>query len=351
MEWRVIVFDPYFSTYSKKKIVKKSVLVTGATGFLGGALARRLASLGANVTATGRNANMGNALEAVGIRFVRAELNNEVEMIALCKGQDLVFHSGALSSPWGKYQDFYDANVLGTQYIARGCLTHDVARLVHVSTPSLYFYHNDKLDVKETDVLPPKKVNHYAETKFLAEELLKKTRQEEGLRFIAIRPRAIYGVGDNAIFPRLITALRAGRLPIVGNGDNLVDLTYVENVVDALLCCAEADEAHLGKFYNITNDEPVKLWETIHFICESLNIPAPTRNVPFSRLFKIAGVLEWVFRTLPLGKEPPLTQYGVGVLGNSQTLNIEAAKRDLGYMPKITTREGIERFLQAEKEG
>jgi nucleoside-diphosphate-sugar epimerase len=235
---------------------------------------------------------------------------------------------------------------LGTQHIIEGCLTHHVKRLVHVSTPSLYFSHGNRLDVKETDSLADPFVNFYTSTKRQAELLLIEAHKAQGLPFVALRPRAIYGEGDNAIFPRLIEALKAGRLPVIGKGDNVVDMSYVENVVDALLLSAQADDHVLGQFYNITNGEPTRLWDTIFLICDQLGLERPSRHVSFKTLFRIAGVLEWTHRHLLGGKEPMLTQYGVGVLGNSQTLSIEAAKHDLGYEPRFSTEQGIERFLK-----
>lgn len=324
----------------------KNVLVTGATGFLGGALAHRLKADGVAVTVLGRNAEKGKALEAQGMRFVAADLADRSAIVKACENQDVVFHSGALSSPWGKYDDFHRANVLGTQHIIEGCLTHQVKRLVHVSTPSLYFSHGNRLNVKETDSLADPFVNFYTSTKRQAELLLIEAHKAQGLPFVALRPRAIYGEGDNAIFPRLIEALKAGRLPVIGKGDNVVDMSYVENVVDALLLSAQADDHVLGQFYNITNGEPTRLWDTIFLICDQLGLERPSRHVSFKTLFRIAGVLEWTHRHLLGGKEPMLTQYGVGVLGNSQTLSIEAAKHDLGYEPRFSTKQGIERFLK-----
>jgi nucleoside-diphosphate-sugar epimerase len=236
-------------------------LVTGGTGFLGGALVRRLHSMGWDVTALGRNAAKLNQLKSEGMRALQHDLKDKRAMLDVCKDQEIVFHCAALPSPWGNYQAFYDTNVIGTRNVIRGCEDHNVKRLVYVSTPSLYFGYSSRMNVKETDALP-EPVSNYAATKILAEQELD-SAFAYGLATIAIRPRAIFGPGDTVIFPRLIPRLQSGRLPILGDGENIVDLTYIENVVDALLLCAESPASTLGKKYNISNGEPVTIWKLI----------------------------------------------------------------------------------------
>jgi len=234
-------------------------LVTGATGFLGGALTRRLHSMGWDVTALGRNAAKLDQLESEGLRILQHDLKDKSAMMAACKDQEIVFHCAALPSPWGNFEAFYQANVIGTRNIIRGCEEHKAKRLVYVSTPSFYFGYSSRTNVKETDPLP-KPVSNYAATKILAEQEIDEAFAR-GLATITVRPRAIFGPGDTVIFPRLISPLQSGRLPILGDGENVVDLTYIENVVDALLLCAESPTNTLGEKYNISNGEPVKIWK------------------------------------------------------------------------------------------
>ena len=221
------------------------ILVTGATGFLGKRLALRLSELGYEVTATGRNTLVGVDLEKQGICFRKTDLQDTESIINACKNKDYVFHCGALSSPWGKYKDFYNTNILGTKNIIQGCKENSVKRLIHVSTPSIYFDFKDKLNISEKDPLPDKPVNDYAKTKLLAEQEIDKAHQE-GLPVITIRPRAIFGPGDTSILPRLIKANNKRFIPVIGDKKVLVNITYVENAVDALLLCKE--EGHQLRF-------------------------------------------------------------------------------------------------------
>jgi len=323
-------------------------LVTGATGFLGGALTRRLHNMGWDVTALGRNATALKQLETRGIRAVQADLEDPQAMLNACRDQDLVFHSGALASDWGRTEDFYNANVRGTQNIIRGCQEHRVKRLVHVSTPSIYFRFGPRINVKEDDPLPVP-ATEYARTKRLAEDEVDKAFTG-GLPAVTIRPRAIFGPGDRAILPRVIDRLQRGILRVIGDGSNMADVSYVENVVDALLLCAESPNHTLGKKYNITNGQPIRLWDMIEKLCERLDLKFPRQRLPYPVVDAAAGAMEFVCRVLPGRPEPPLTRYSVAMVSFNTTLDISAARKDLGYQPHISIEEGFEEFVKWWKE-
>jgi nucleoside-diphosphate-sugar epimerase len=323
-------------------------LVTGGTGFLGGALTHRLHGMGWDVTALGRNPIRLNELEDSGIRPLRLDITKKTELTEAFKDQEVVFHCAAFPSPWGNFEKFYQANVIGTRNVVQACLENEVKRLVHVSTPSIYFDYNSRLDVKESDPLP-EPISNYAATKLLAEEEIDKGFAE-GLAVISIRPRALFGEGDTVIFPRLLSRLKSGRLPILGDGENIVDLTYIQNVVDALLLCAESPASMLGKKYNISNGEPVKIWELVNRICDSLNMPRPKRRISYKTANAAAAAIEFVYSLIPRSPEPPLTRLTVSMLSHSTTLDISAARTELGYQPKVSVEEGVERFLKWWKE-
>lgn len=326
------------------------ILVTGATGFLGGAVARRLAADGQHVVATGRRVEAGAALEASGIRFVAADVADAAAIRALVAGSDAVVHCAALAAPWGPYAAFHRANVGGTAAVAEACLARG-ARLVHVSTPSIYFHLDDRVDVREGDALPLVPVNPYAATKLLAEAVVQ-ALVRAGLDAVVLRPRAIYGEGDRTVFPRLVRALTARRLPVVGDGLNVSSLSYVGNVVDAITTCLGAPAPFVGQAYNVADAKPVVLWRTIGTLCRRLGLPAPTRHVPVGRLLRVAGWVEAFHRRFRPGVEPTLTRYGVAVLGRSQTISTEAIRRDLGWAPRVGADEGMERFAAWwEREG
>ena len=322
------------------------VLITGATGFLGGKLARRLQGMGWDVSGLGRNAETLDELRASDIKAVQARLEDSRAIASACKGQEIVFHCGALSSPWGMAKDFYNANVLGTENVIRACMDANVQRLVHVSTPSIYFRFTSRLNVRE-DAELPEAVNEYARTKRLAEARIDQAHAD-GLPVITIRPRAIFGPGDTSILPRLIQRLESGRMRIIGDGKNITDLTHVENVVDALLCCADSHRSTLGKKYNITNGEPILLWLMVERVCDALHLKYPTRKIPYRAAHIFAGMLELIYRALPGQPEPPFTRYSVFVMAQSATLDISAARRDLGYRPRVSIGQGVEEFMASK---
>ena len=179
------------------------VIVTGATGFLGLNLSKRLKSMGFEVIGLGRDIKRGEKLKELDIKFISVDLSDSEKLNEVFNGAKYVFHCAAKSSVWGNYKSFYEANVIGTQNVCSACINNNVERLIYVSTPSIYFDFKDKLNIKEAETLPEKFANNYAKTKYLAENVVDKA-VKNGLNVITIRPRAILGIGDTAIIPRII---------------------------------------------------------------------------------------------------------------------------------------------------
>ncbi|HAT2057138.1 TPA: NAD-dependent epimerase/dehydratase family protein [Legionella pneumophila] len=319
-------------------------VVTGATGCLGLNLTRRLIKEGHAVIALGRNLQLGEIISQMGATFVPLDLKDLESLSLISQNADFIFHCAALSSPWGKYKDFYQANVIGTHNVVQA--TPSQARLVYVSTPSIYFDFTEKHNIKENALLPAKPVNYYVQTKLIAESIVDKAQLQRGLDVITIRPRGIFGPYDRAIFPRLLKAERQGVLPIIGSGNHLIDITFVENVVESLILAALADKCYSGKKYNITNDEPRTFIDIISRMFSALNKPLKTRSIPYNQARFAAKFLEFLHRVLYLKTEPKITEYGVGVLAFGQTLNIEEAKKDLKYKPIYSIDEGIMKFAE-----
>src|SRR5262249_29118186 len=147
-----------------------------------------------------------------------------------------------------------------------------------------------------------------------------------GLGAVTLRPQALIGPGDLALFVRLLKLARSGWLPILGDGRTRIDLTYVDNVVDAIELASVAPPAALAKKYNITNDEPVSLYETFEHLLKELSIPVKKLRIPFRPALVAAAALERGYQRLAMGKPPPLNRYAVCLLGRTRTLNIERAR-------------------------
>ncbi|MEO7414437.1 MAG: NAD-dependent epimerase/dehydratase family protein, partial [Opitutaceae bacterium] len=212
-------------------------LVTGGTGFLGRRLVERLLAENRSVTVLGRNP--APDLEARGARFIGAALEDAEAVRTACAGMETVFHVAAKVGVWGRYDDFFRANVLGTRAILAGCRTHGVPRLVFTSTPSVVYNGRDLAGADESLPLTTSCPSPYPLTKAIAErEVL--AANSSALGTIALRPHLIWGVGDPHLVPRLLERAHTGRLRIVGSGRNRVDLVHVENAVDAHLAAERA---------------------------------------------------------------------------------------------------------------
>jgi len=327
------------------------VLVTGATGFLGGAVVRRLTRRGERVLATGRRQDVGAALVREGVSFRAACLEDPHAVAALfaerTSGATIraVVHCAALSAPWGARADFVAANVTATAGLVQASLAARVERFVHVSTPALYFDGSDRHDVREDAPLPPPQ-NHYTRTKLAAERIVDRA-VAAGLPAVTLRPRALFGTGDTTIFPRLLRALERGRLPVIGTGTNRVDLTYIDNAALAVERALDAGDNVVGRKYNITNGEPVALWPLLERIARELHLAPPSRRIGRRTARVVAHMLELFHGTFVPRREPVLTRYTVALLAADTTLDISAARRDLGYRPSVSVEEGVARFLAA----
>lgn len=323
-----------------------NILVTGSTGFLGRALVRRLAADGGyNIVATGRRKERGKVLEEEldGVQFVPCKLEDREALLELCVGVERLFHCGAFSSPWGSRLAFEEANVAGTENVIEGCRRSGVGRLIYVSSPSVY-PQREALQMREDTMLAGRPLNHYIATKRRADKLVTKAASR-GLDVITLRPRALFGPGDEALFPRLLRVNQMGRFPLIGFADPWMDCTYIDNAVDALILAAEAPIECSGNIYNITNGEPIRRSQLLETLFAEVGMPYSPRSIPFPVAYAMATLLEFGSRCFTFGRwEPPLTRYTVCALGRSQTLDITAARLELDFAPQVTVDEGIKRF-------
>ncbi len=324
------------------------ILVTGATGFLGGAVARRLAQDGRPVVGAGRDAEAGAHLERDGVQFLRLDLTDAEAVRAAVASAEAVVHSAALAAPWGRAAEFWAANVVGTQHVVAACLAAGTRRLVHVSTPALCFGVESRLNVSESDALPDLPLTAYAATKCVAEALVA-AAVRDGLDAVVVRPRAIYGPGDRAVLPRLAGALRAGRLPRLGGGQTVASVTYVGHAVDAVLACLDGPPALAGRLFNVADSEPVRVWDMLDALADTLGVARASRRMSVRRALMAATALEWAFRRLGVPHEPPITRYGISILAHSQTLDVSALRDDLGLVGPRRVEQGLAEW--GEREG
>ncbi len=318
------------------------ILVTGASGFIGGRFARFALEQGLAVRINGRRPEAVEHLVRRGAEFVQGDLADPELALALCDDVEAVVHCAGAVGVWGSYQHFYQANVEVTENMVEACLKRKVRRLVHLSSPSIYFDGRSHVDIREEQV-PKRFSDHYGATKYLAEQKVF-AAEEFGLEVIAFRPRFVTGAGDTSIFPRLIEMQRKGRLAIIGNGLNKVDFTSVHNLNEVLLSGLLAAGPALGKVYNISNGQPVPLWDVVNYVLRRLDLPPVTRHVPFGIAHAAATLNETVCKLLPGRPEPSLFRLGVAVMARDFSLDISRARQYLEYDPTASVWSALDEF-------
>ena len=326
-------------------------LVTGGGGFLGRYLVRRLIDEHAQVRVLGRG--QYPLLRDWGVSCLQGDVRDPEDAAKAVEGVDTVFHVAARVGYWGPFEEFRSINVEGTKTILEAALHAGVSRFVFTSSPSVVIGPEGNLQgADERTPFPARYLSHYGPTKAEAERRVLAASSER-MRTVALRPHFIFGPGDPQIAPRLAARAREGRLVQVGDGTNQVDVAYIDNVVDAHILAAEAltalDSVAAGQAYFIGNAKPVRLWEFVARMLEGLGEPPVRRVVPLRVAFGIGWALEGVYRLLPSDHEPPLTRMGAVILGTSHFFSHEKAKRDLGWRPRVSTEEGLDRFFQAAR--
>ena len=325
----------------------KKVLVTGGGGFLGSAIATRLVERKYHVRSFSRSPYP--ELSSMGIEQIQGDICNKTAIEHALRGVDLVFHTAAKAGIWGNYSDYYTTNVTGTQNVIAGCKKHHISRLIYTSSPSVVFNGTDMEGVNESVPYPATYHAYYPQTKAIAEQVVIKATGQ-GLMTIILRPHLIWGPGDKHFVPRIIA--RANRLIRVGNGKNLIDTVYIDNAAEAHILAAEALEKNpklSGNIYFISQGDPVPLWDMINHILKAAGLAPVRRSMPRNMAWLIGVMLEWVYRSFNITKEPRMTRFLADELAKAHWFDISAARKDLGYTPRISIKEGLrrlERWLQ-----
>jgi len=317
----------------------ETVLITGGGGFLGKAIARRLAMEGKRVRSLSRRRYP--ALDRLQVEQIQADIADAQAVEDACEGVDVVFHTAAKAGVWGAEDDFFRTNVIGTRNVVSGCLKHRVPILVHTSSPSVVFDGRDMEGVDETVPYPKRYHAAYPRTKAMAEREVLQAVQK-GLSAVILRPHLIWGPEDNHLVPRILE--RAEKLAVIGSGRNRVDVLYIDNAVHAHVLAAEKLKEHpflSGRIYFISQGEPINLWGMINRILEAGGKRPLKRSIPTSAAYAVGACMEAGYRLFGVEREPRLTRFVVRELSTSHWFDISAARRDLGYVPKVSIEEGL----------
>lgn len=317
------------------------IVVTGAGGFLGRHLAADLLSRGHKVWNFSRQNH--SQLQAMGVETIGGNLQNEADVTAAFKGMDVVFHVASRVGIWGDYDKYYRTNVVGTENVIKACRANGITKLIYTSTPSVVFDGGDICGADETKPYAQHFYNYYSQTKTIAEQMVLKANDEK-LCTVALRPHQIIGPDDPHLVPRLVQAAKQGRLKIVGTGKNLVDVTYIQNAVDAHILAFEklAPQSRVaGQAYFIGQERPVVLWDFINEILARHHLPPITKKVPAGVAFNIGLFFESWYRFFKINGEPPMTRFVAMQFSRSHYFSHEKAKKDFGYEPKIYIEQAL----------
>ena len=328
------------------------VLVTGAGSLLMREVAVALVARGDEVVCMQRRA----AHFPSEVR-VHQELGDISSLDAVTKamtGCDVVVHGAARVGILGTWNEFYNTNVVGTQNILSAARSLGVARIVHVSTPSVAHVGHALVGAVATPAVTGHKRAFYAESKAIAEiEAL--NANNNSCAVVAIRPHLVWGPGDTQLVGRIVQRAEANRLAMVGSGDALIDSTYISNAVSALVAAVDAVQVGApcaGKAYVIANGEPRTVRELMQKICDAAGVPFHPKKVPLPVALAVGSLIERIWPRIGKG-EPPLTRFVAEQLGTAHWFDPRPALEDLKWSPAVTLDEGFlelhEWFLKQPK--
>lgn len=315
-----------------------SAFVTGGSGFIGGALIRRLVGDGWRVRGLARSDASAEKVRVAGAEPVPGDLDDVAAMTAGAEGCDTAFHCAAALGEWGNRKDFVRGNVTGTRNALDACAAAGVKRFVHVGTEAALMAGQPLVNVDEKAPLRPDSAAHYPATKAEA-ELAVRAATSEGFETMVVRPRLVWGKGDTTIMPGLAEAVRKGRFAWIGGGRHLTSTTHVDNVVEGLVLAAERGTG--GGVWFVTDGEPVVFRDFVTELLATQDIDVPDRNAPAPVVRVAAAASELVWKALRRKSTPPVTRLAYWLAAQECTIDISKAREELGYAPVRTRAEGM----------
>lgn len=318
------------------------ILVTGATGFIGGAIAHRLVEQGHRVRCLVRPTSDLMRLSDMEWEKVEGDITSAGDCEEATQGMDVVIHSAANVSDYGPWKLFEQTNMGGTRNMAQAALKSRVGRFLHISSILVLGAIKDRpID----DSFPYCKSGFaYADTKIDAEAYLFEQHQEQGLPLVVLRPSWVYGPGDTLLIPGVAQLIAKGKMIYFGHKTNFIYLNYIDNLLDAVMLALERDEA-LGRAYLVTDDQQTT-WEYLcNSLAQGLDLQPPSMQIPTWLAYGVAAVMEGAKYLVRAKRRPPLTRMQVTLMGGIR-YDISRIRKELGYEPAIGHEEGIARSIQ-----
>jgi nucleoside-diphosphate-sugar epimerase len=324
-------------------------VVTGATGFLGSHVAERLTSRGERVRALVRPGSDATFLQGLGVELAPGDLRDVASLRRAFAGADVVYHCAAKVGEWGPWSEYQEQVIDATAHVLEACRAESVGRVLHVSSITVYG-HPRVRDGRLFSEDEPLGQNlwwrdYYCRAKIRAEELVRDYPGD----WTVVRPSWIYGPRDRTTLPRLLLALRAGRVSLIGSGDTRLNLVYVADVAEGAILAANHPGAR-GRAYNLSSPGEFSQREFLDALTGQLGLPPVRRRIPFGLAFWAGWVSEVIGCAIRIRRPPHVTRYVISLVGRPTQFSIERARAELGWQPRVGAAEGLRRTLEWYKE-
>ena len=312
------------------------VLMTGATGLLGGHLLQALQQRGEQIRALVLPSEPAEKLVAQGVEVIRGDVTDASTLAPAVKDRELIIHLAGMMGVERPLADYRLVNVTGSENLYRAAQQGGVRRFVHTSSHTVYGLGYGRF-LTEKDALRPDP-DPYSITKAEGDRLIRRLMLNSGMETVILRPGTFFGPGDRLHFGRIAQRIKNGKGVIIGRGDNALPFCYVTDVVQGFLLAAYHEKAP-GNVYNISNDNPFTQQELFNAVADDVGGQRPTRHLPYVPLYYGSIIAERVAHLTHT--RPMVTRLGVMMFGTDNKHSIEKARSELGYEPKIDIREGI----------
>jgi nucleoside-diphosphate-sugar epimerase len=320
-----------------------TVLVTGGGGFLGRSIIRALRDRGEQVRSFARGDYP--QLHEWGVEQFRGDIGDAETVARAVAGCTAVFHTAARVEMWGPYQEFVRVNAFGTLNVIHACMAHGVPKLIYTSTPSVVHGGDSVAGVDESAPYPTHFEADYPKTKAMAERAVLEFNCE-ALATVAIRPHLVWGPGDTSMMPRVIAKARAGKVRLIGPPQP-VDTLYIDNAVDAHLAAHDRlkfGAPPAGRAYFVTQGQPVSNQQFLNDLLVANGLPPVEKRISVGVARRAAAFIEELWKLFEIRSEPPITRFVVSQLSTAHWYDISAARRELGYTPRVSYEEGMQRL-------
>ena len=318
--------------------MRRTLFITGASGFVGGAIVRALKDR-FELRALSRSEGSDATIRALGATPVRGELGS-VPADAIV-GSEAVIHCAAYVKQWGTREQFRTANVEGTRQLLQVARHAGARRFIHIGTEAALFHGQHMRDIDERYPYPAHTPFLYSETKAAAEKLVL-AANAPGFATLSIRPRFVWGPGDQTILPVLEAMVRSGRFVWIDGGRARTSTTHIANLVHGVELALERGTG--GNAYFVIDDGVTQMREFLTALLATRRVVPPGKTIPGWLARTLGAVTESAWRMLSKTADPPLTRFAASIMSRDCTITTDKAQRELGYKPTISRSDGLKRL-------